>query len=70
MQSVPEKLPSLDFTNKDYIKFLFTFPGNENENNPCPKCLVSGDTLSNKSIVLNKLRRYFTSKHSHCQKKQ
>ena len=53
--------------NKDYIKLGFTFSGNEN--NPCPLCLVCGDTLANESMVPNKLKRHFTSKHSHLSEK-
>ena len=49
--------------NKDYIKLGFTFSGNEN--NLCPHCLVSEDTLANESMVPNKLKRHCTSKHSH-----
>ena len=49
------------------MKLGFTFSGNEN--NPCPLCLVCGDKLSNESIVPNKLKRHFTSKHDHLSEK-
>ena len=52
--------------NKDYIKLGFTFSGNEN--NPCPLCLVCGDTLANESMAPNKLKRHFTSKQSFVRK--
>ena len=52
---------------KDYIKLGFTFSGNEN--NPCPLCLVCRDKLSNESMVPNKLKRHFTSKHGHLSEK-
>ncbi|XP_029443020.1 zinc finger BED domain-containing protein 5-like [Rhinatrema bivittatum] len=53
--------------NADYIKLGFTFSGNEN--NPCPQCLVCGMILANESMVPNKLKRHFTSRHSHLSEK-
>ena len=52
---------------EDYMKLGFTLSGNEN--NPCPLCLVCGDKLSNESMVPNKLKRHFTSKHGHLSEK-
>ena len=52
---------------EDYMKLGFTFSGNKN--NPCPLCLVCGDKLLNESMVPNKLKRHFTSKHSHLSEK-
>ena len=49
------------------MKLGFTLSGNEN--NPCPLCLVCGDKLSNESMVPNKLKRHFTSKHGHLSEK-
>ncbi|KAM4808386.1 zinc finger BED domain-containing protein 5-like [Rhinophrynus dorsalis] len=53
--------------NKEYMKLGFTYSGNEN--NPCPQCLVCGEILANESMVPNKLKRHFTSKHSHLSEK-
>ena len=53
--------------NEDYMKLGFTLSGNKN--NPCPPCLVCGDKLLNKSMVPNKLKRHFTSKHGHLSEK-
>ena len=52
---------------EDYMKPGFTFSGNEN--NSYPLCLVCGNKLSNESMVPNKLKHYFTSKHSHLSEK-
>ena len=52
---------------EDYMKLGFTF--SSNENNPCPLCLVCGDKLSNESMVPNKLKRHFISKHGHLSEK-
>ena len=48
--------------NADYLKFVFTFAGNEN--NPRPQCLVCGDILANESMVPNKLKRHLSTNHS------
>ena len=45
--------------NADYLKFVFTFAGNEN--NPRPQCLVCGDILANESMVPNKLKRHLST---------
>ena len=49
------------------MKLGFTFSGNKN--NPCPLCLVCGDKLLNESMVPNKLKRHFTSKHGYLSEK-
>ena len=52
---------------EDYMKLGFTFF--DDENNPCPLCLVCGDKLSNENMVPNKPKRHFTSKHGHLSEK-
>ena len=49
------------------MKLGFTFF--DDENNPCPLCLVCGDKLSNENMVPNKPKRHFTSKHGHLSEK-
>ena len=49
------------------MKLGFTFSGNES--NSCSLCLVCGDKLSNESMIPNKLKRHFTSKHGHLSEK-
>ena len=48
--------------NAEYLKFGFTFAGNEN--NPRPQCLVCGDILANESMVPSKLKRHLSTNHS------
>lgn len=47
---------------EEYMKLGFTFSGDKI--NPRPQCLVCGDVLANESMVPNKLKRHFTSKHN------
>ena len=53
--------------NDDYLNFEFTFIGDES--NQVPQCIVCGLTLSNESMVLNKLKRHLEQNHSHVSKK-
>ena len=49
------------------MKLGFTFFGNEN--NPCPLCLVCGGKLADESMIPNKLKCHFFSKHGHLSEK-
>lgn len=53
--------------NDDYLNFGFTVTGDEN--NQIPQCIVCGVTLSNESMVPNKLKRHLEQNHSHVSKK-
>jgi hypothetical protein len=47
----------------NYINFRFTSTGEEE--NPKLQCLVCGVTLSNQSMVPNKLKRHLELNHEH-----
>lgn len=51
----------------NYLNFGFTFIGDDN--NQIPQCIVCGVTLSNESMVPNKLKRHLDQNHSHISKK-
>jgi len=51
----------------NYLNFGFTFIGDDN--NQIPQCIVCGVTLSNESMVPNKLKRHLEQNHSHISKK-
>ena len=48
---------------EDYLNIGFSWSGNVDD--PRPWCLVCGEKLSNESMVPSKLKRHFSTKHSH-----
>ena len=48
--------------NSEYLKFGFIFAGSES--NPRPQCSVCVDILANETMVPNKLKRHFSTKHN------
>jgi hypothetical protein len=46
-----------------YLSYGFTYTGSENH--PRPECVLCGKKFCNESMVLNKLKRHFNTKHSH-----
>jgi hypothetical protein len=48
---------------EDYLNIGFSWSGNVDD--PRPWCVVCGEKLSNESMVPSKLKRHFSTKHSH-----
>ena len=60
--SKKQKIEKPRLYNSKYLKLGLTFAGSES--NPRPQCLVCGDILANESVVSNKLKRHFSTKHN------
>ncbi len=58
--------PNRQYSNS-YLKFGFHWTGNEDQ--PFPLCVVCDERMSNEGMVPSKLKRHFTTKHSHLQDK-
>jgi len=62
----PKARPKRQFCD-GYLKYEFHWTGSEDQ--PFPLCVICGEKMPNEGMVPRKLKRHFTTKHSHLQNK-